>query len=327
MTPEYLHASPELIEGLGPRRGEALEAAGIVTVADVVACSPRRLRSAVRGVSLGQADAWRAAAWLMQVPKVDQHLAEILVGAGLDTLERVADRSLRSLERIVLEGVKARKMAEMPSLYDLAEAQRSAWKLMGKGVLVGRVLAWDGSAVAGVAVVIASKTLRTNEAGRFAFVGLPAGRHRLHVDAGVPMPRTCEIVPDGLRRLTSIRIPRVVEVAAQPSLTEADGSFIFQGRGQSLRLSDITVGDLPDDTYLVLRQMDSGGHAKLVHLNKRLAGSQVLVERLSVDRDSLPAGASEGTLLHYVKGAFELSESTLREIAARRLAVTRVGRP
>jgi iron complex outermembrane receptor protein len=86
-------------------------------------------------------------------------------------------------------------------------------------VLSGRVLGSDGKPVAGVSVVLggaASRTTRTDAAGRFRFEGLPAGRYDVSVSTALGNAAAPVEVPAGASAERELRLglPRVSETVS-----------------------------------------------------------------------------------------------------------------
>ena len=90
----------ERAPSIGPRTAGRLTAAGIVTVRDLLACDPRDVASRVasRYVSADRVTAWKLQSRLVcTIPWLRGTHAQLLVGAGFDTLESLQDAETASV--------------------------------------------------------------------------------------------------------------------------------------------------------------------------------------------------------------------------------------
>jgi len=90
----------ERAPSIGPRTAERLTAAGIVTVRDLLMCEPRDVASRIasRYVSVDRVTAWKAQARLVcTIPWLRGTHAQLLVGAGFDSLESLVDADTSSV--------------------------------------------------------------------------------------------------------------------------------------------------------------------------------------------------------------------------------------
>jgi hypothetical protein len=90
----------ERAPSIGPRTAERLTAAGIITVRDLLTCDPRDVASRVasRYVSADRVAAWKLQSRLVcTIPWLRGTHAQLLVGAGFDTLESLQDAETASV--------------------------------------------------------------------------------------------------------------------------------------------------------------------------------------------------------------------------------------
>lgn len=109
------------IEGIGPASSEKLSAAKIATTDDLLklCCHSkgRKEISTVTGVSEGQLLNWANMADLMRISGVAGQYAELLKGAGVDTVKELRQRNPANL---------ATKMKEINEVKKLAKTSPSA---------------------------------------------------------------------------------------------------------------------------------------------------------------------------------------------------------
>lgn len=122
----YLRPKPELasiVEGIGPRRAEALRAAGIETLADLRALLHRPVSAwpDVAGCSASQLRRWALHAELLLIPGLDEHQAELMVASGIEGLLALAAADPAAVLRAMGPVQERRRLAPwLPTLTQLA---------------------------------------------------------------------------------------------------------------------------------------------------------------------------------------------------------------
>ena len=68
-----------------------------------------------------------------------------------------------------------------------------------------------------------------------------------------------------------------------------------------------------------MRQLLRDGRTRLLHLERRRLGAELVSERVYLERDRLPADHAVGDVLHYTDGALVASPETVHDVARRKL--------
>jgi hypothetical protein len=315
---DVLLQCPTLVEGIGPATKSKLNTAGVETIADLLGWQPEELGRRL-SVSVPAAAKWLAAARLLLVEGVDKDCAEAFVEAGITSVQKLSEAGLQTLERAVKKAEEAGRMAAAPSLYRLAAMQRQAWQVRTSGMLVGRLTDTAGTAQAGVAVTVARRSTRTDEAGRFCLRLLPAGAQVLTLRFGHRLSTVPVAIKAG--RLTSSIILQVdphPADAAPKSRNEADGDLVWLQRQCFPSLVSCGLDDLPDSTHLQVREIGDDS-VRLLHLYRQRIGDEVISQRVTVPREQLPQGATVGTVLSLSGSTLSTTELSLRDVAAIKL--------
>ena len=177
----FLVESPEVIEGIGPKRGQSLSEAGISNIAQLFTKNPAVAHAAMPELSHQQVANLYRAAVLLRINDMTADLAEAFVDAGVKSVEKVAESGLQTLERAVKEAADKGKISDTPSLYRLAGYQRDAWRARDKGMVAGRLTATNGDPIPDIEVTLAGDTTQTGDDGWYGFDRVPEGNHTLKI--------------------------------------------------------------------------------------------------------------------------------------------------
>jgi hypothetical protein len=318
MQTNFLDASPLILEGIGERRRDALEQAGVRTIAEMLRRGPRRIMDAVREVPPAEVESWFAAALLLRVRRIDPDLAEILVDAEIRTVDALADADLERLEEVVTAAQERRRIARAPSVYDLAAIQREAGKLRRSGVVTGQVVdAESREPLPGVMIRAQGIGDSTDEGGRFRLLAVPEGWQRLDLRPPdrVPLSLRLHITRDALHPPLVLKLKAVGEGRPAREVHESKGEYIALRPGSVARHGERTLDQLPDPTYLLVGDPQRDGGVRLVHLYRGRIGRDVVTEVVSVVPASLPSGTSKGDVLTLQEGVLERTSLTLHDVA------------
>jgi hypothetical protein len=310
------------IEGVGPQYAERLQARQISSLYQLLYAKPAALHRADPSLPLGELRAWHAAAWLLTVDQVSPNIAECLVDAGIDSVAKLADSGLRTLELAITDGVTKHKISDPPSLYKLAEIQKSAAKLADTSVLSGQLLDKDtGQPLAGFSIRIGRAISVTRDDGTFVVAGISPGPQRvtLGVDGasrgmvGLAVPKHTALGP------LTIKARRPKPPIARTPLRESEGAQLRITPNTQTRVKETPLAELDDGAWLTYRQDYEDGRVKLLNRDRTRVGSEVFLERVKLPKADLPEGAKRGSLLQWKDGSFLLSEKSWKEVSLDRL--------
>ncbi len=322
MTGSYLWDSPAVIEGIGEVHENSLREAGIATIADLLKYTAGEIQKMIPRTSLRQIVEWFASASLLRVEGVTPDMAEALIDAGIDSEDALAEAGLQTLERAVKKAKEARKLkGDVPSLYALAAIQREAWRIRGRGIVLGSVTnASANTPLSGMTVRAAGRTTQTDAEGRFCFIDLPEGEIWLalrlrHAELTLPV-----IVKAGrVSGPVTIRIEMPPVDESEPAVyRESDGYLVTPTGGARVRFETVELGEIDSDAYLQVRYYKRDGTVRLLNLYRSRIGPEVIAEHVYVQEEQLPDSADVGTILHYQDGILNLTALTPQDIARKK---------
>ena len=321
----FLLSSPSVIEGIGPRRAELLERAGIETIADMFAARAPRVGALIAGVSPAQVGSWFCAAMLLRIDGMTKDVAEAFVEGGIRSVPAVADAGLRTLERAVANAHGRNRLADPPSIYKLGELQREAWRARARGMVCGRLRAMDDSPIAGADVEAGLGDAVSDGSGRYAFDSVPEGRVHIVIGApGVaePLVKRVDVRAGKLAGPFLHRFLDVPAAAADPvRLDEFEGDMFVHTSRYRNRLRTLPLAEFRDGTHFLVREVRSDGPVRLLSLYKKRIGRDTLIERATAGPADVPTGTVAGRVLELVGGALESTALSSADVAARRRAL------
>jgi hypothetical protein len=325
MSTQVFRQTPAVIEGIGAAYADALHSAGVTTLAEMLRRSPEHVQLRVPGSSVRQVEGWFAAAWLLRVDGIDPDIAEALVNAGLTTANALADAGLQTLERAMSTAVEKNKLKTAPSLYKLAEFQRSAFHMHSTGSLYGTATNFKtGEALEGVVISCLNRRTETGADGYFELHGIASGKTSVTIAHAMRGESTYRF----FAKTDHLAGPLKVKVAGNRAgktykpVREVDGAFISPGRGKSVRLFTRTLEEMPNGTYLRVREISDSGSVRLLHLFKTRVGREIQGDVVIIEKTGLPNGAKVGQIVQYQDGALQLTDLVLRDVALQKLQST-----
>ncbi len=315
----FLLESPATIEGIGPQRAQALAASGIETIADMFGAGAPKVATLLSGASAAQVGQWFCAGALRRVEGVTPDIAEAFVEGGVRSVGQLAEAGLSALEAAVKTARDASKLHQDLSLYQLADLQTKAWRIRGQGMLAGQVLDDAGAPIAGVSVDIGRDETTVDAKGRYAFERVNAGR----VSPVLTVPgrsQPLNALPREIRagKLTGPVRHRLGPAPATPlSLVrdEMDGDLFVHTARYRNRLVMLPLTDFRDGTYLLIREIKASGETRLLSLYKKRQDEVTLIQRASVQRGDLPAGAGVGAVVQLQSGRLAATSLTAAAVA------------
>jgi hypothetical protein len=214
--------------------------------------------------------------------------------------------------------VTAGQISSAPSIYQIADLQREAWRVRDQGMVVGLVLDDAQAPIAGAKVKLGSHSATTDDAGRFAFSAIPEGRFSsLIAIPGRPNPIGSAKLRVKTGKLTGpvkYRIPPATAPAPQ-TFDEFDGELIVNTARTSTQLDTLALDTFRDGTYFLTREIRSNGHARLLSLYKRRIGTTIYIDRAVVAPADLPANTAVGDMLLFSGGHLEKTTLTKSDVA------------
>lgn len=324
MSTHVFRQPPSVIQGIGEVYAAALTNAKVTTLAQMLRLSPEHVQRRVPAASMRQVKSWFAAAWLLRVEGVDPDIAEALVEAGINSVNDLADAGLQTLERAMSTAVERNKLQSAPSLYRLAEVQRSASRLRSTGSIHGTVTNFaTGEPVAGAVLSSSNHRTETDADGYFELHGIASGKASVSIKSGLrgASPYPVFVKTDHLVGPIKVKIAASA-ARKREAVRESDGAFISPGRTTTVTLITRSIEEMPNDTYLRVREISESGAVRLLHLSRTRIGPEIQAERVEVKATSLPKGANVGHILHYQDGVLQLTDMTLRDIALQKLERT-----
>jgi hypothetical protein len=318
--PNFLLKSPDIIQGIGPQRTQALKDAGIHTIADLFAARAPRIHSLLTGTSARQVGKWFCAATLLRVDGMTPDFAEVLVEAGIRSVGKLADTELQTLETAFNSGVTAGRISSSPSLYEMADLQREAWRARDRGMVAGLVQDDAQVPIAGAKIKLGSHSAATDDAGRYAFSDLPEGKiNSLIVISGRPNPIGLAKLTVRAGKLTGPvknRIPQApTSTQAPKTFDEFDGELIVNTARTSTKLDTIALDAFRDGTYFLTREIRSNGNAALLSLYKRRIETTIYIYRAVVSPADLPANTAVGDVLLFSGGHLQKTTLTTSDVS------------
>lgn len=119
-------AQIDIIEGIGPQYAEKLKAAGITSTDKLLemgaTAKGRTELTSQTGISAKLILTWVNHADLFRINGVDEHFAELLEAAGIDTVPELAQRKADNLQLALAKTNEEKKLAKTtPSLIQVTE--------------------------------------------------------------------------------------------------------------------------------------------------------------------------------------------------------------
>ena len=321
MTLEKLERSVEHLRygelALGPEGLATLRALGVDTVGDLLwrlaAAGPDDAAAEPSQDAVGAPrplDVLVSAGRLYLVRGMSAELAVGLAAAGVASPEALAEADLRELERVAGE---LSELEHPPQTHTLSRLQVNAARLDGCGHLFGRLISAEtGEPLRDARVWAGAVQADMGDAGAFALIGLAEGERQILAGAPehVPVRLAMEVRPDDLAPPLELSLAAAAPDGGIPpeELREGPGRPFREhrlGRTVERRLED-----LPDDTYLIVDDLDGG---RLVHLFRVRTGDDIATEVCLVDPSELPAGAEAGAIVRLGAGRLEASELTIEQ--------------
>jgi hypothetical protein len=321
----FLLDSPDTIEGVGSARMAAMESAGIDTIADMFVAGAHKIHKICDGAGARQVGDWFCAAAIRQVKGITPDLAEAFVNKGVRSVRQLADAGLKTLEDAVEEAVGNHQMSAAPSVYKLAELQREAWKVRDCGMLAGKVLDASGEPIAGAIVDVGRYEMETGADGRYAFDRLSEGEVDIQIYLpGSERPMKGRSKPIAGGKLTAPVVHAFSDppddAFSVPVLHEMDGHRIVHTTNTISRMVYLPLDQFRSGTYFLVREISSGGTARLLSLYKVRKDRFIIIERAKVDAADLPPGSTVGSVLSYENGMLASTQHTPSDIAAMKTA-------
>ena len=110
----------ETLEGVGPKTGKALRAAGIATLADFLlkGYKPQQRAEIATQISVRpkMIDSWASMSDLLRIEGVDHQTAELMVKSGVLTVTDLTTQQAESLQQVMEKTNKAGKRSIAPSV-------------------------------------------------------------------------------------------------------------------------------------------------------------------------------------------------------------------
>jgi hypothetical protein len=300
--PNFLLKSPDIIQGIGPQRAQALKSASISTIAEMFAARAARVHQLLSGTSTRQVGKWFCAATLFRVDGMTPDFAEVLVEAGIRSVGKLADAGLQTLETAFNDGVAAGRISSAPSLYQIAELQREAWRVRDRGMVAGVIQNDAQAPIAGAKVKLGSYSATTDNDGRYAFGAVPEGQFSTAVIiSGRPNPLGLGKLKVRAGKLTgpvkSKIPPAPANIPPPRTFDEFDGELIVNTARTSTQLDTLALNAFRDGTYFLTREIGSNGQAQLLNLFKRRIGTTIYIDRAVAQPADLPANTAVGDVL------------------------------
>jgi hypothetical protein len=177
-----------------------------------------------------------------------------------------------------------------------------------------------GSPLVEARVTCAGIATETDTDGRFFLASVPTDNYT----AKLEMPNLGRLSL-ALEVRTGPHVPLVTyhlpmsKRTPRPRISESEGGIVWLGRGSRLRIIDIELNALPDDTHVLVSYIRQDGTARLLNLYRHKVNEEVRTERVYAGPELLPENTQAGDVLHYSGGALTRTDLTLLEIARRRL--------
>lgn len=324
MSAPIFRQSPSVVEGIGEAHASTLHAAGITTLSEMLRRTPEQIERLVPRASLTQIRGWFAAAWLLRVEGVTPDIAEALVAAGITGASALANAGLQTVERAIADAVAKKTLHSAPSLYKLAALQRSADGFRSTGGVYGKATnLTTGAPLAGVVISSGDHRTETDADGYFELRSVAAGRASLTVSSD-RRRSTCAffIKTEQMIGPLTLKITERAPAKAVTPVREADGAFVSPGRSKSVTLIDRKLEDMPNGTYLRVREISESGSVRLLHLFKTRVGREIQGDVVIIEKAQLPAGTKVGDILQYQDKALKLTKLSLRDVATQKLQNT-----
>jgi hypothetical protein len=322
MSTSAFRQPPSVIEGSGDAYASALSTAGVTTLAEMLRLTRARIERLVPTVPAREINRWFASAWLLRVDEVDPNIAEAFVAAGITSVNELADAGLQTLERAMSRAMEEHKLGSAPSVYKLAEMQRSAARLRSTGSVYGTATNLKtGEPLAGVLVSSSHCRTETGADGYFELHGVDAGRAHVNITPPFRGRSTYRFImkTDVLYGPLTLKITEQSARKPAEPVREVDGAFVGPGRATTVKFLTRTLEEMPDNTYFRVREINDSGGARLLHLYRPRVGREIQADVVNVGTSNLPPGTKLGHVLHYQDGRFQLTTLTLRDIATRKL--------
>ena len=317
MTDTFLRASPRIIQGIGANFEARLHEAGITTIAHLLTYKAAAIQGIVVNASLRLVQEWLTAAQFLQLEGVTPQIAEVLIEDGIDSVNKLAEAELATVETVLMAAYDERHLIQLPSLYEMAAIQQGAWRARDTGTVYGWLLDAEGNPLADVLLKVGLVQFTTTDTGYFELVGLPEGNQSITV----PLDTFTFVIPV-LVKAARVTGPVTIQLSEEPDeafetpvFHEHNGGLIVLGEGSKLRVVTVDLSELPDNTYIQVRYFRKDGQVRMLHMYRAQVGRETLAERVYVHEDDLPRDIDVGDVLHYVDGGFERTDLTPRDVA------------
>jgi Domain of unknown function (DUF4332) len=328
---ELFNQPVSVVEGIGDFYSDQLDAVGIHTLQDLLSIDPETVHQNNEDLPLTLLEKSKAMAWLMLVDNVTPDIAECLVDAEINSVNELADKSLRTLCAALTEGEAKNKINNPPDYFKLSNIQKDAEKISSTGIIIGRCntkqdrkLLTDGGSILVTqnAKYIDRITLRND--GSFLISGLKTGQYTLTMEIEGYFPHSFEFyVKSGcVSGAYTLSLCESIKQKSRPTLKEIDGAQIQITARTKVKQRKIELNDLPDKTYLTIQNFYKNGDAKLVHHFRTRQGNTVYIDYVRLPEDQLPKDSQVSTLLHYKEGELGLSEHSLSDVMIEHFCTT-----
>ncbi|MBN4055641.1 DUF4332 domain-containing protein [bacterium AH-315-K03] len=319
----YFSQTVSVIEGIGEYYSEELNSLGIISLQDLLSINPAIVHKKNTHIPLALLEKFKMMTWLLMVDGINPDIAQCLVDEGIESINELADKSLRTLCKVMTQGEIKNKMNDIPDHFSLSTIQHNAEKLRSTGIAIGSCLSkLDQQSIIADGSILVTKDGKfvtraaIDDEGHFFIKGLKNGLYILHPEFDDYFSHS---FPVYLRsgRVSGphlLFLDQQIEENEYPELREIDGAQIQITSHSKVRLRKIELSQLPNNTYLNVQKIYNNGDVKLVHHFRTRQGAIVYIDIVTLDNTELPNNTQRNTLLHYNNGQITLSEQSLRNV-------------
>lgn len=310
------------IEGVGKTYAEKLANVGIYTIGDLVFIDPEieytRLDSEIPLPNLKK---WKSMASFMQAPGINNQFAEALVRSDVFTIEDLFNPPPSEIVKKIEDAYNKNIIPEKVDLLAVVEWQKEAIKLSYTSSINGLVQdSKTKNPIKGATVSCFDETTATNEQGEFVLNLIPYGERSISVEKNgyydFKMKIDIGLRPSKLKVL----IKKSPDGFSSPvHASEYESQHVNVAPDDTLIMKQKDLSEIPDGAYLqIMKFYKRKPMAKLFSLSKYKIGQRVFIDIVKVDRNLIPKGAEERSILRKEKGGLAKTDLTFKDYVEKR---------
>jgi hypothetical protein len=310
------------IEGIGEAYAEKLANVGIYHIGDLVFIDPEieytRLDSEIPLPNLGK---WKAMAAFMQIPGINNQFAEALVRNDIFTLEDLFEASPEKIVKKIDDAFDKKIIPEKADLLTVVEWQKEAIKLSYTSGINGLVSDQETKKpMEGATVSCFGRTTKTNKQGEFILNLVPYGEQSILIEKEgyYDFKMAVNVGARPLKIKTSLK--KSVDGFSSPThASEYESQHVNIAPEDTLVMKQKNLDEIPDGTHLrILKFYKRKPLAKLFSLSKSKVGQKVFIDIIKIERDVVPEGAEEQSIVKKEKGKLVKTDITFKDYVEQR---------